>query len=171
MMILKLEFGPDPTPPTPLFQGAPVRLFRPVGRASKISRSARDILPSGTKISRAHQVILARTKISRLDQAKISWSKLSYLAKSPDPRRKTCVLQIAFSAPPPGIRRPNQQRWQPAKCVGTRAPVLGSWYATASDAAARETPRHHDQGTAISVWQAGLRELKLGSNHEIERGS
>ena len=26
-----LEFGPDPTPPTPLFQGAPVRLFAPKG--------------------------------------------------------------------------------------------------------------------------------------------
>lgn len=26
-----LEFGPVPTPPTPLFQGAPVRLFAPKG--------------------------------------------------------------------------------------------------------------------------------------------
>ena len=29
-----LEFGPVPTSPTPLLQGAPVRLLRPVGRAS-----------------------------------------------------------------------------------------------------------------------------------------
>jgi len=29
-----LEFGPVPTSPTPLLQGAPVRLLHPVGRAS-----------------------------------------------------------------------------------------------------------------------------------------
>jgi hypothetical protein len=35
-----LEFGPVPTSPTPLLQGAPVRLLHPVGRASPV-RSAR----------------------------------------------------------------------------------------------------------------------------------
>ena len=72
--------------------------------------------------------------------------------------RKTCVLQIAFSAP--RLRRPNssgspQNASEPGRQSGTRpGAVLGSWYATTSNAAARETPRH--QGTA--VWQAGLRE-------------